>query len=134
SDDTLWSQYYHWDIETKSEPVTMARIVDVPGAFAYCVPPPDTNGAVTLSVQDECAPWNTGTWRVTFEGGKTFTERTNAAPQLAFDIQALSQVYHGMPTLDMLRAAERLTVYDEAGYLTLKRLLDGPPMWMNDGF
>jgi len=134
SDDPLWSQYYHWDIETKLEPVTMSRVVDVPGAFAYCRPAPTASGSVTVAVEDACAPWNTGTWRIAFEGGKAQAERTHADPQVSMDIQALSQAYHGMPTLEMLRSAERLTVHDEAGFAALQQLLDGPPMWMNDGF
>ena len=134
SDDTLWSQLMHWDLETKLEPNTMSRIVDVPGAFAYCRPVPASSGTVIFALKDDCAPWNTGTWRITFEGGKTQAERTNSAPQLELDIQALSQAYHGTPTLDTLRAAERLTIHDEAGFTTLKQLLDGPPMWMSDSF
>ncbi|HZO90809.1 MAG TPA: GNAT family N-acetyltransferase [Chthonomonadaceae bacterium] len=133
-DDTLWQQYYHWDFETKIQPVTMGRVVDVVGALQSWRPDRKAGGVVMLAVQDEHAPWNARTWKVEFAGGEVAVRPAEAAPQVALDIQALSQAYFGTPTLDQLRAADRLAVYDEAGYTALRDLLAGPPMWLNDEF
>ncbi len=133
-DDPLWSQFYDWDIETKIRPVTMGRVVDVPAALQAWRPAREARGSVRLAVQDTCAPWNTGTWQVEFAEGEVSVRSTDAAPQVRLDIQALSQGYFGTPTVAALRAADRLTVDDEAGYTALGALLAGPMMWMNDDF
>ena len=133
-DDGLWSQFYHWDIETKLEPCTQGRVVDVAGALQAWKPSTSAHGHFTLGMQDENAPWNTGTWQVEFEGGQVSVEPTQQEPQVSLDIQALSQAYFGTPTVDELRRNDRLQVHKEAGYTALRDLLAGPPMWMNDSF
>jgi predicted acetyltransferase len=132
--DPLWSHFFHWDIETKVKPVTQGRVVDVPAALRAWRPKRERRGAVTLAIQDESAPWNTGSWRVEFEGGEVSVRPTQDAAQVSLDIQALSQAYFGTPTADEIRAAERLMVHDEYGFAALRDLLDGPPMWINDDF
>jgi predicted acetyltransferase len=131
--DRLWLNLPHY-IETKLNPTTQARVVDVPAALRAWRPNGERRGGVTLAVQDEAAPWNTGAWRVEFEGGEVSVRPTQDAPHVSLDIQAFSQAYFGTPTVDAIRAAERLTVHDENGYAALRALLDGPPMWMNDDF
>jgi predicted acetyltransferase len=133
-DDPLWSQFYHWDIEVKIMPATMGRVVDVPGALQAWKPARSAQGTVHLAVQDECAPWNSRTWRVEFEDGKVEVRPTDAPPHVRMDIQALSQAYFGTPTVEALRAADRLTVEDETGYTALRALFAGPMMWINDDF
>ena len=134
SDDPLWSTLMHWDLDTTIQPHTMARIVDVPAAFAAWRPRPDVNGAVSIAVQDKCAPWNCGVWSVEFGGGKAVATPASGTAQVTLDIRALSQAYFGSPTPAELHAEGRLGVRDEAGYLALCDLLAGPPMWMNDSF
>ena len=133
-DDGLWSQFYHWELETTLRATTMARVVDVAGALQAWKPSTSAHGHFTLGVQDENAPWNTGTWQVEFEGGHISVEPTQQAPQVSLDIQALSQAYFGTPTVDELRRNDRLQVQEEAGYTALRDLLAGPPAWLNDGF
>lgn len=134
SDDILWGRLYHWDIETKVQPVTQGRVVDLVGALQAYHAPRAGSGAVVFAVQDDAAPWNTGTWRAEFDGPKVSVKPTDGAPQVSMDIQALSQALFGLPTPDWLRAAGRLAVHDEAGFAALKTLLDGPPMYINDDF
>lgn len=134
AEDPLWSQRYHWDIETVLRPKTMGRLVDVSGALQAWKPENEARGAVNLAVQDECAPWNTGTWRVEFAEREVSVRPTHDAPHVSLDIQALSQAYFGTPTVAEIRAADRLTVHDESGYVALCHLLAGPPMWLNDDF
>lgn len=133
-DDPLWNIYYHWDIETKSEPITQARIVDVATAFADWRPPTQERGSAVFALNDEVCSWNAGTWRVEFEGGRVAIKRTQETPQLSLDIQALSQAFYGAPNLPMLRNAGRLTVQDERGLTALHTLLDGHLPFTNDGF
>jgi predicted acetyltransferase len=134
SDDLLWSEIYHWDLQTKLEPTTQARIVDVPAALNAWRTQLSAGGAVNLAVHDGSAPWNTATWQVTFGENEVNAVRTHAEPQVSLDIRALSQAYFGTPTVSELRAADRLQVHDEAGFTALRDLLAGPPMWMNDSF
>jgi predicted acetyltransferase len=134
-DDPLWHQSYHWDIATKTEPVTMARVVDVVAALAAWKPNASASGRVVVRVHDDVAEWNTGTWQAEFsEGAVSVKAVPEAEPEVTLDIQAFTQAYHGTPTLAGLRQAGRLEVSSEPGYQALCRLLDGPPMWMNDSF
>jgi predicted acetyltransferase len=133
-DDPLWNIYYHWDIETKAEPITQARIVDVATAFADWRPATQERGSAVFALTDETCDWNTGTWRVEFEGGRVAIKRVQETPQLSMDIQALSQAFYGAPNLLALRHAERVTVQDERGLTALHTLLDGPLPFTNDGF
>jgi predicted acetyltransferase len=133
-DDSLYHQLCHNDVETRLAPMTQGRVVDVAGALAAWRPQQQARGRVDLAVADECAPWNTGTWRIEYEGGRVDVGRTDAEPQISMDIQALSQCYYGTPTVDEVRAADRMSVHDEGGYAALRALFDGPPMWTYDGF
>ncbi len=134
SDDLLWSTFMHWDLTTKMEPTTQARIVDVAGALKAWRPKRCASGKTVVAVRDEAAPWNQATWRVEYRDGEVAAERTEEAHQVSLDIRALSQAYFGIPTLAEIRAADRLTVHDEAGYKALADLLEGPPTWMNNSF
>ena len=134
SDDSLWSTLMHWDLKTRIEPVTQARIVDVPGALSAWKPSRAASGKTILAVKDEAAPWNEGTWQIEFAGGEVKVSRTSENPQISLDIRALSQAYFGTPTVAEIRAADRMTVHDETGYKALVDLFEGPPMWMNDSF
>jgi predicted acetyltransferase len=133
-DDLLWSALYHWNLKTTIEPAAMVRIVDLPRALSTWRPRSDASGSVVLAVRDEAAPWNTGTWRVEFAMGDVTVAPTDVPPQVELDIQALSQAYFGTPTVAEIRAADRMTVHDEAGYQAMRDLFAGPPMWMSDSF
>ncbi len=133
-DDTLWSQFYHWDIGTTLQPCTQGRVVDFSPALEAWKPDADQSGSVVIALHDANADWNTGTWHVEFEAGNVTVKRTTATPQLSLDIQAMSQAYFGSPTLDAIRQADRLQVHDEQGYQAFQNLMRGATMWMNDEF
>ena len=133
-DDTLYSQLTHWDVETKLRPCIMGRIVDVVGALQAWKPLQPTQVDFVLQVEDKHAPWNQGRWRITSTDGQTTVTTTNAVADLEMDIQALTQAYFGTPSVAELRRAERLTIHTEHAAEQLAQLLDGPPMWVNDGF
>jgi predicted acetyltransferase len=48
----------------------MARVVDVPGAFAARGYPSGLRGRVTIGVADDICPWVDGTWTVEVDGGE----------------------------------------------------------------
>jgi predicted acetyltransferase len=133
-DDLLWSQLTHQKIETKVSPFAQSRVVDAPAALEAWHPAAHLHGRVTISLHDEHAPWNTGTWQLDYEAGHVRVTAANRDPQVSLDIQALTQAYFGTPNLDYIRRAERLAVHDEAGYAALGELLSGPPMAIFDGF
>lgn len=132
--DPLYHQLCHNDVETKLEPMTQGRIVDVAGALSAWRPRAEARGGVTIGVVDEHAPWNAGNWRVEFETGRVTIKKTDAEPQMELTIQALSQAYYGTPTVAEIREASSLTAHDERGYDTFCQLFEGPPMWTCDGF
>lgn len=133
-DNSLWHQHYHWDIKTKTEPVTMARVVDVAAALTAWKPNRAVAGKVTVRIQDKDALWNTGVWQADFSEGAVTVQAVQADADVSMDIQAFSQAFHGTPNLTSLRKGGRLEVQNEAGYEALQQLLAGPPMFMNDSF
>jgi predicted acetyltransferase len=84
-----------------------ARLVDVPRALAdrsYTVP-----FATVLAVEDAFCPWNTGTWRLSFDGERAACEPADrAAADLALGATELGAVHLGGTTLAALAAAGRV--------------------------
>lgn len=132
--DLLWNRYYHWAIQTTIQPSVQARVVDVVAALQEWQPDPGKRGELTLKIQDEAARWNQGVWRIQFEDGRVSVRESSANPQVEMDIQAFSQAYFGTPDIHRIRAADRLNVYEEAGFRALSDILQGPPAWTNDDF
>lgn len=140
--DPLTAHLMDWDMETKVHPVFMGRVVDLPAAFAALAPAVDTPaGVALLQVRDEHAPWNEGLWRVEVGGGKADGGKVTCAPAppgslpaLTCDIQAISQAYWGMPSLEWLRRASRVEVHDERAFQFLTTLLPGACVWTLDDF
>ena len=130
-DDLLWTQFYHWDVETKLQPFQMSRIVDVKAAFEALKPPIELSDSLTFEVVDETCSWNQGAWKVSFEGASVSIESTTSPAGLKIDIQALTQGYFGSPNIDTLFDAGRIEVHDESALETLAILLDGPTVWTN---
>lgn len=80
------------------------RILDVPAALAArTYSTPDT---IAFSVQtDEMVPNNVGTWRLEADVTGASCVRTNDAPDLTLDIQALGALYLGGMSAQLLAAA-----------------------------
>lgn len=137
ADSPLWSHVMHWDVETKVAPVFMGRVVDLARALEGLNVGGVADGAVTLAVRDESAPWNDGTWRIAAEGGKlACAPAVGGRPDadVTADIQAISQAFFGTPSLAWLRAAGRIGVAGETGYSFLSRLLPAAPVFTLDDF
>ena len=134
TDDLLPLHIMHHDLNTTISPLFMGRVVDVAPALAALTPEPALTGRVTLQVSDGSCEWNNGTFALTFGGGRVIAEVTTDAPNVSLDIQALSQAYWGQPSLDLLRAAGRLTVMHEAQYQLLARVLPPSVCYLQDHF
>jgi predicted acetyltransferase len=84
-----------------SEPVgvwfgPMLRLVDVQRAIEARPAPPHASGTeIVVSLTDETAPWNAGTWRVAAHEGRLSAERTTATPGIETDVAALAPIYNG---------------------------------------
>ena len=138
ADDTLYSHLTHWDVETKLRPLIMARIVDVAAALQIWKSPQPVQADFVVKVEDKHADWNQGNWRIKSGNGQITVTAADDAPDvkvdIAVDIQALTQAYFGTPSVADLRRAERITIHNEQAAEQFAQLLDGPPMWINDGF
>ena len=134
ADDPLPLHVMHYDLNTTISPLFMGRVVDVVPALAALTPEPMLTGRVILQVSDSSCEWNNRTFAVTAEAGRVTAAPTQDAPGVSLDIQALSQAYWGQPSLDLLRAAGRLTVGDEAQYQVLSRLMPPAVCYLQDHF
>ncbi len=134
SDDALWWNTGHNDINTSIEPTCMVRVVDVPAALQLWRTNPAIRAGACIEVLDPHAPWNQGVWEVECDSGQVSVKRGHETPQLTLDIQALSQAVCGAASLTAIRSSRGMDVRDEAGFVALEQILTGPPMWMNDGF
>ena len=133
-DDGLWSRCYHSEMETTLKTGLQGRIVDVAGALSAWRPDTSARGTLLLGIHDTTAPWNHGTWKVTFDAGAVSVFATTAEAQIQMDIQAFTQAFFGVLTVPSLRKQDRLQVQTEPDYLALCALLAGPPMWTNGDF
>lgn len=135
SDNPLWSFVMHNDLETKLQPVFMGRVVDVAKALqSVDVRPGGPDGAATLKVHDETAPWNSGTWRVAKQGEQLTCVPATGAADMVCDIQAFSQMFWGVPLLEALRRAGRVDVHNLRSIGFLSFLFGGAPVFTLDGF
>jgi predicted acetyltransferase len=88
-----------------------ARIVDARSALSgrRYVRPVD----VAIAVADDRCPWNAGTWRLRAgSDGIATCERTDAAPDVTLEIEALGAAYLGGTPLTALAAAGRVSTTD----------------------
>jgi predicted acetyltransferase len=58
------------DIRQLRQDRWMARVVDVPGAFAARGYPPGLRGRITIAVSNDTCPWVDGTWTIEVDGGE----------------------------------------------------------------
>ncbi len=129
--DGLWSKFNHREIITTLWAEYLGRVVDVPAALKLLKPDKALTGELTLAIEDPCAPWNQGTWAVSFANGEVSVSPTPKESQISMDIQAFSQAFFGALPLTKLRDQERLQVTTDPAFTALRSLLDGPPMWYN---
>ncbi|MCK9487157.1 MAG: GNAT family N-acetyltransferase [Dehalococcoidia bacterium] len=84
------------------------RIVDVAAALEARGYETDARGSVTIAVRDDLCPWNTGTYRLSVEGGQATVRPASGAPDLAMPVAALSPLYSGFRTATQLARGGRI--------------------------
>jgi predicted acetyltransferase len=124
----------HNDMEAKTEPLFMGRVVDVTAAFTALHPPADLSGRVALKVIDEHAEWNQQTFALNIDAGRITVTTVTEEPGITLDIQTLSQAYWGQPSLAQLRKSDRLSVTEETQYCLLAQVLPSRVCYLQDGF
>lgn len=121
---TLADNTYTLKSELSAGP--MLRIVDVKAAFEARPWPVDLSGILTIGFADEYAPWNQGTWRISFEGGwATVQPAPGAAEELAATVQTWSQLYAGLVGPAQQARSQRLAVSNPGALRLLERALAG---------
>lgn len=122
------------DIECEHKTGAMARIVDVEStldAIRY----PDTDGRVTMSIEDPLAEWNERSVRLTVEGGVATCEpvSTGGHADLTLDIGLLTQLVVGYRSASELAWHGRLDAPAEI-VDTLDRLYPPTETYLGTGF
>ncbi len=113
-------------IDAKLTSGPMLRIVDVKGAFESRPWPTHVNGSVTIGFADEHAPWNHGTWQVSFEGGRAAVRSAPGATEdLAAAVQTWSQMYAGLVGPEQQARSQRLAVSNQHALRLLREALAG---------
>lgn len=103
----------------------MARLVDVPAAFARRHFSPDLAGDLTFALRDPVLDANNTMFTITFSDGKADVSRTNVEPAAMCDIMTLSQLFCGVLRASTARWYGRLDASDAATEL-LDQALAGP--------
>ena len=82
-------------VDTREPDGAMLRVVDVEKAFAQR-PFVGTRPAVfTAQIEDRNLAWNKGIWRIEGAEGQMRAERTDAAPDVEMDVNALAAMFTG---------------------------------------
>ena len=83
-------------LQVQQGPAVLLRIIDFEAAMlARPAARADDEVALILRLVDDSAAWNEGTWRVGVGQGKTWAERTTAAPEVTFSARSLASVFNG---------------------------------------
>ena len=82
---------------SRLEPKMMTKLIDIPAAIERIAFDPDLSGSTTLRIpEDSSAPWNVGTYMLTFNDGKASVSRVaDDAPAILVSIQTLSDMFMG---------------------------------------
>jgi predicted acetyltransferase len=124
-----------YEVESKLASGWQLRLVDVAAAFEGRPWPAGVQGSLTLQVQDEHAPWNAGTWRVTFEAGHAAVRQApEATPDLSASVQTWAQLYAGFLAPDQAVETGMLACSDPAALRLLADALRGPAVDFTDAF
>ncbi|HWH69146.1 MAG TPA: sterol carrier protein domain-containing protein, partial [Candidatus Sulfotelmatobacter sp.] len=113
----------------------MLRFVDISEAFAARPWPGAPDARFAIGVVDEHLPWNSGTFRLTFESGRcTLTPAPAETPVLTADQRVWAQIYAGFIQPGQAMATGRLTCTDESALRALSLAAAGKEMWFYEFF
>jgi predicted acetyltransferase len=83
------------DIRQLRQDRWMARVVDVPGAFAARGYPSGLRGRFTIGVSDDTCPWVDGTWTIEVDGGEGKAVRVGDDAEVATTAAGLAALFAG---------------------------------------
>jgi predicted acetyltransferase len=109
-------------VTMRQEYGVLLRICDFERAIAMR-PPVDPHEAMefTIAVRDTDAPWNDGVWRVGNADGRSFAERTDAAPQLSASTTVLGPIFNGYLRPSRAGVSGLISVEDQSAVLQADR-------------
>jgi predicted acetyltransferase len=84
-----------FNVQTREPDGAMIRVVDVEKAFEQRPYLGTRPASVVARISDRHLPWNDGAWRIEGAEGRTRAERTNAAPDVEMDANALAALFTG---------------------------------------
>ncbi|RBI64529.1 GNAT family N-acetyltransferase [halophilic archaeon] len=124
------------DCEIRTGP--MFRLVDVPRALSRVTGPDgqdaEAEGRVVLEVSDPLVDWNEGTFALELDGEGAGCTRTDAAPDVTTDVNALSQVVAGYHSVGEAERFGNLSVVDADAGERLAALFPPREVFLREGF
>lgn len=120
--------------EVRYRPGPMFRLLDLPAAVDALGFPTGVEGSVVLDVTDDALSRNDGRFELAVEAGRGRCEPTDADPDVALGIGALSQLAAGFLSVDRLAAYGDLTVESPAGAETLAAAFPPTETFLREGF
>lgn len=120
-----------YDIKQEKLTRGMNRIVNVEKALAL-MHMPECAGEVVIGVEDSFFPANSGSYYISWENGTHSVERTDKAPDMSCDVQALSQLVTGFLTVEELELAGRLDI--KGNEKQLAKVFARKKLFINDHF
>jgi predicted acetyltransferase len=120
------------DIRQLRQDRWMARVVDVPGAFAARGYPSGLRGRITIAVSDDSCPWVDGTWTIEVDGGEGKAVRVGDDASLRTTAAGLAALYAGYHDPRDLASLGVVGGLGPAEIEFLQALHAGPKPWSAD--
>lgn len=121
-------------LEVQIHASKMVRIVDVPLCLSAIGYENTISESVVMAVSDAHAPWNDDRFIVSFDGGDASVRRTDASPDIALNIGALSQLFVGYRSIHDLAETGDVDVNDPAAIEVLDAAYPTMPTYLPESF
>jgi predicted acetyltransferase len=124
-----------YDVKSTLQSGWQLRLVDLKAAFEQRLWPGAPDSKLTIGVTDEQAPWNQGTWRITFGAGRAAVTPAPAdTPALSASVQTWAQLYAGLLRPQEAVRSGRLAGSDAGSLATLARATGGQELFFFEFF
>ena len=110
----------------------MARVLDVPDAFAARGYPEQARGRFTVEVADEACPWAAGTWTVEVDGGEGKAARVDSRAAARTDASGLAALFAGYVDARDLATMGTVTGMTPEDVAFWRAVHAGPRPWSAD--
>jgi predicted acetyltransferase len=120
------------DIRQLRQDRWMARVVDVPGAFAARGYPSGLRGRITVGVSDDTCPWVDGTWTIEVDGGEGKAVRVGDDPDVRTNAAGLAALFAGYHDPRDLAELGIVVGLGQSDLAFLQAMHAGPKPWSPD--